>query len=223
MHAAGSGQTRWYTGQRGRAAVNARIIVFARAPVPGRVKTRLQLDPAAAARLHDAFVRDTLEMLAPFPDVELSTDAATHAWDEYAVARSLQSPGDLGARLYAALEGALGRGCRCALVLGSDSPSLPPGHIRALLSSAADVAIGPTEDGGFYAIACRRIVPGMFQGVEWSSARTLEYTVRTLTAAGLSVALGPPWFDIDEPGDLHKLAQSPGAARHSRAACSGPA
>ena len=196
---------------------HVRIVVFARAPIPGQVKTRLQLDPAAAARLHEAFVRDTLEMLATFPDVELSTDIATEAWKEYPIARSLQCPGDLGARLYAAIDGALRGGCRRVLILGSDSPSLPARHVRSLLDSAAEVALGPTDDGGFYGIASSRAVPGMFHGVEWSSPRTLESTVRALTAAGLRVKLGPRWFDIDEPADLERLERSAEPAPHSRA------
>jgi len=196
---------------------HTRIVVFARAPIPGRVKTRLRLDPGTAARLHEAFVRDTLEMLAPFPDVELSTDADTDAWKEYPVARSLQCPGDLGGRLCAAIEGALRSGCRRVLILGSDSPTLPERHVRALLESTAEIAIGPTDDGGFYGIASSRAVPGMFQGVEWSSARTLESTLRALAAAGLRVELGPRWFDIDEPADLERLARSPDPAPHSRA------
>jgi uncharacterized protein len=194
------------------------IILFARAPVPGRVKTRLGLPPERAAALHSAFVRDTLEMLLGLGAVELSTDTVTTAWSEYPAARSVQAPGDLGAKLQAAIEGGLARGHNGVLVLGSDSPTLPPEHVRALLDSTEDVALGPTEDGGYYGICCRRARAGMFASVEWSSAETLETTVDALTRAGLAVEIGPRWYDIDEPRDLERLRRDPGLRVYARAA-----
>jgi len=196
-----------------------RIIVFAKAPVPGNVKTRLGLDPARAAALHRAFVSDTLEMLAPFANVELSTDIETGAWSEYPVARSLQAPGDLGAKLGAAIERALTDGHRPVLILGSDSPTLPPDHVQSLLGSWADIALGPAEDGGFYAISCRHSMAGMFREVVWSTPRTLATVVSALSAAGLSVEIGPAWFDVDVPADLERLALAPRVPRHTRSVC----
>jgi hypothetical protein len=184
------------------------IVLFAKAPSPGRVKTRLRLDPVRAARLHTSFVGRTLAMLESLrdvADVELSTDAPTETWREFPVARSLQVAGQLGERIYAALAGALAAGRPRALILGSDSPGLPAAHLRALLASAADAALGPVEDGGFYAIACRNTAPAMFAGVRWSTGDTLRDTVRALEKCGLTVELGPPWFDVDRPEDLARL------------------
>ena len=176
--------------------------------MPGRVKTRLEVDPIRAAELHSAFVRETLTMLDQFPgiaDVEISTDEPAKSWSEFHFSRSLQVPGDLGQRLFAAIRGALDGGRPRVLILGSDSPTLPPGHVRTLLASRADVAIGPTEDGGFYGIACRRAAPEMFHEVRWSSASVLEDTVRALQRCGLTFELGPHWFDVDTPADLERL------------------
>lgn len=184
------------------------IVLFAKAPVPGRVKTRLGLDPRRAAELHSSFVRQTLVMLESLrgdADVELSTDEPTEARREFPVARSVQSPGQLGERIYAALEPALTAGRPKALILGSDSPGLPAAHIRALLASSADVCLGPVDDGGFYAIACGKTAPAMFEGVRWSTASTLSDTVGALANCGLSVELGPAWFDVDRPEDLTRL------------------
>lgn len=184
------------------------IIVFAKAPVPGLVKTRLGIDPTRAAELHSAFVRETLTMLSSLAgeaDVEISTDQATDAWSEFPLHRSLQSPGDLGQRMLAAVGQALNRGRPKAMVLGSDSPGLPPEYIRALLRSAADVAIGPAEDGGFYAIACRKTSPDMFDGIRWSTTDTLQDTLRALQRCALTFEIGPSWFDVDTPGDLERL------------------
>jgi rSAM/selenodomain-associated transferase 1 len=187
------------------------VVLFAKAPVPGRVKTRLGVDPQRAAALHSSFVRQTLVMLESLSgevDVELSTDEPTLAWGEFPVARSVQAAGHLGERIYAALERALAAGRPKAMILGSDSPGLPAAHIRALLGSSADVSIGPVDDGGFYAIACSRTVPAMFEGVRWSTGATLSDTVKALTSCGLGVDLGPAWFDVDRPEDLARLPTS---------------
>jgi uncharacterized protein len=184
------------------------IVLFAKAPTPGRVKTRLGLEPRRAAELHSSFVRETLVMLESLrgdADVELSTDEPTEAWREFPVVRTVQGPGQLGERIYTALEQALAAGRPKALILGSDSPGLPAAHIRALLASSADVSLGPVDDGGFYAIACARTAPAMFEGVRWSTEATLSDTVRALVDCGLSVELGPAWFDVDRPEDLTRL------------------
>ena len=197
------------------------ILFFAKAPVPGRVKTRLldRLDPAAAARFHAACVSDLLEALTASPlgaDVELYCDTSTDAWARFRVATRLQVPGDLGARMLAALEEALGRGRPRVLVLGSDVPDLPAAHLEELLGNDADAAFGPTEDGGYYAIACSRTDPRMFDGVEWSSGRELGQTIAACRRCGLSVAVGPEWYDIDTPDELARLGRSPGLRAHTR-------
>ncbi len=197
------------------------ILLFAKAPRPGRVKTRLQprLTPSQAATLHEAFVRDALTMLAgtvPASDIELYTDISTDAWADIEVARALQVEGDLGARMLAALEAGLAAGRPRVTIVGSDAPTLPPDHLRELLAADADVALGPTEDGGYYAISCRRTRPEMFRGVVWSEAHTLEDTVRACEACGLSVALGPAWWDVDTPDDLRRLAREAVLPPHTR-------
>jgi rSAM/selenodomain-associated transferase 1 len=183
------------------------IILFAKAPVPGRVKTRLGLDPERAAALHSEFVRQALEMLEHCEgvDVELSTDEPTGAWPEFSGRRTVQVSGDLGVRIYAALSGALAAGRGKAVVLGSDSPGLPPSHVQALVASGADIALGPTDDGGFYAIACSRAGPAMFDAVHWSTSSALEDTVQASLRCGLTVEVGPAWFDVDRPEDLARL------------------
>ncbi|MEZ5352282.1 MAG: TIGR04282 family arsenosugar biosynthesis glycosyltransferase [Bryobacteraceae bacterium] len=180
------------------------VIVFAKAPVPGRVKTRLGLPPEQAARLHYEFVEATLRTCAQLEArVELHTDAETEAWRDAKVDRALQVPGDLGDRMLAALRSRPAP----VMIVGSDAPTLPADHLRGLLGllREADVALGPTEDGGYYAIACRRTEVRMFAGVEWSTDRTLAQTVASCEACGLTVALGERWFDVDTPADLARI------------------
>jgi len=190
------------------------MILFAKAPIPGRVKTRLAaaIGAGPAAELHRAFVADTIAKLTEFRDVadiELHTDTLTDAWSEPGVARDLQAAGGLELKLLHALAGAIRSGRPQAMILGSDSPTLPRGHIQRLLDSAADVALGPCEDGGYYAIACRRVHPEMFAGVEWSTPHVLEQTERAVRASGLSVERGDLWYDVDEPEDLARLMKEP--------------
>ena len=191
------------------------IIVYAKAPVPGQVKTRLipKLGADGAARLHHAFVADTLAMansLAETFDVELHTDIPTEAWPWPGV-RGLQSAGDLGVKLYATLRQALDAGRPLALIVGSDSPTLPARFLAELAGLDADVVLGAAKDGGYYAIGCRKIHPEMFAGVEWSSSNTRAQTEGAIRRCGLSMATGPEWFDVDEPEDLELLIR-PGLA-----------
>jgi rSAM/selenodomain-associated transferase 1 len=180
-------------------------IVFAKAPRPGHVKTRLGLEPTAAASLHAEFVSRTLNTVSELrgeAELELSLDGPCSAWSEFPIARTVQQAGDLGVKLYAALDRGLSIGHPNVLVLGSDSPTLPVDHVRWLLNSKADVALGPTLDGGYYGIACRKVQETMFDGVRWSTSDALQDTIRAVERCGLSHAIGPEWFDVDRPEDL---------------------
>jgi hypothetical protein len=183
------------------------IILFAKAPVPGCVKTRLAqtIGPEAAATLHERFVTATLEricMLSSIAGVELHTDIETGAWRQFAIPRKLQCAGDLGTRMLSALQSH-----PHAMILGSDSPNLPVDHLTDLLAREEDVVLGPAEDGGYYAISCRRTHPDMFHGVRWSTGEALADTVHAARACGLTVSLGQMWFDVDTPGDLERLSR----------------
>jgi len=187
------------------------IILFAKAPVPGSAKTRLApaLTPKAAAELYRAFVDEMIDRFRAFKDTdfELHTDTRNDAWDDSGVTRKLQISGDLGLRMIHALDDGLNRGYEKTIILGSDSPTLPSGHVRTLLTLETDVALGPAEDGGFYAIAARRTDPRMFDGVEWSQPTTMAAAITAIRRCGLTVEVGDLWFDVDSPGDLYRLAK----------------
>ena len=188
------------------------IILFAKAPVAGKVKTRLQarLGAEATLALHEAFVLDMLDKLltlSEFADIELHTDTKTDVWRRAKVTGRVQVAGDLGLKMLHALSTALARGREQVCIVGSDAPTLPAAHLRALLASPADVALGPCEDGGYYAIACRRTHAAMFYGVQWSSAGALWQTEGAARACGVTVERGPSWYDVDRPEDLSRLQQ----------------
>src|SRR6266542_1447721 len=124
------------------------IILFAKAPVAGNVKTRLQarLGTAATLALHEAFVLDMLDKLlalSEFANIELHTDIKTDVWRRAQVTIGEQSNGDLGLKMLHALSTALAEGREQVCIVGSDAPTLPAAHLRTLLASPADVALGP--------------------------------------------------------------------------------
>jgi uncharacterized protein len=194
------------------------IILFAKAPVAGMVKTRLHplLSAEEAAALHEAFVLDTIETLQQLSDVdlELHTDRICDTWDVSGVGRGVQIEGPLQLKLLHAMDRCLAVSRR-VFILGTDAPDLPVGHIRELMSLQADVVLGPTEDGGYWGIGAQRTHPQMFEGVAWSSGQEREQTLEACRRCGLSVATGPMWNDVDRPEDLQALLKNPVLPKHT--------
>jgi glycosyltransferase A (GT-A) superfamily protein (DUF2064 family) len=139
--------------------------------------------------------------------LELSLDLHCTHWAEFSIQRTIQPAGDLGARLFATFQRGLSAGHPTVAIFGSDSPTLPVEHVRWLLESEADVSLGPTLDGGYYGIACRKIHEAIFDGVRWSTHEALQDTTRAVERCGFSRALGPKWFDVDRPEDLRRLTE----------------
>ena len=205
----------------------AQLAVFARPPRPGRAKTRLAglLGDQGAAKLHDAFVQDTIRLCrrvqaAGRVDVALWTtdevDATVRDWaTRLRTAPRIQPKGDLGERLSAAFQEGLRRYER-VVIIGSDAPSLPLDLIVRAFDSLekASIVLGPANDGGYYAIGARHHTLPRFEGVRWSSRTALRDTLDANT--GREIAILPPWYDIDEPDDLAvlraHLSADPGVA-----------
>ena len=186
------------------------LAVFAKAPVPGQVKTRLRpaaltdpWDDAQAARLAAAFVRDTLEKAARLGPPVTVYFAGDHALLQPLAPPSIlwaaQGGGDLGARL--------ARVPAPCLLLGADSPHLPPACLRRALDSipAHDVVLGPADDGGYYLLGLRAPQPALFAGIAWGTSAVLAQTLAKAAALGLTVYQTPPWYDLDTPADLRRL------------------
>jgi len=171
----------------------------------------LGLEPAAAASLYKEFVERTLETVGDLRDeaeLELSLDIPCSAWSEFELHRTVQHEGDLGVKLYSELERGLAAGRPKVVILGSDSPTIPVEHIRWLLNCDADVALGPTLDVGYYGIGCRKVIPGMFAGVRWSTPDALRDTITSIEICGVRCVVGPEWFDVDTPEDLVRMRKS---------------
>lgn len=185
------------------------VIVLAKSPQPGRVKTRLSPDfsPEEAAALAVAAIRDTLAAAR-------ATGAQTVlSWDGPLI-RSLpvdvtvhpQRGGGLDERLDHAFRDALPPvGDRPTLLVGMDTPQVGPADLLADWRGA-DAVLGLSEDGGYWAIGLRRYQPGLFAGVPMSKAHTGKAQLERLVAQGLSVHLLPMQRDVDEPADAAAVA-----------------
>ena len=195
---------------------DAAIALFAKAPEPGRVKTRLvpPLTMEDAARVARASLEDTARYIVPevpvpwtlFLDGE--ADSATSDLAREAGMRILPQEGpELGVRLKAAFRVLREQGARRVLAIGSDSPTLDPERIREAIESLAvcELTLGPTEDGGYYLIGMTRIHPELFDDVPWGTADVLRRTQEIAAAIRLNVDLLPMWYDVDHSSDLQRV------------------
>lgn len=186
------------------------VVVLAKAPVPGRVKTRLQPDftPQEAAELAAAAIEDTLRAVraARVERVLLAWDGDLESWaDEFTVAP--QRPGSLNDRLTWAFRAASAQSPGAVLLIGMDTPQVT----AALLGTdwaGADAVLGLSEDGGFWAIGLRSVDPArVFADIPMSTDRTGSAQLARLDALGLSVRLLPPLRDVDRPVDAAAVAE----------------
>src|SRR2546428_507542 len=202
------------------------VIVFARAPLAGRVKTRLapRLGAQGAAQLQIRLIRHAVHTAldARCGPVELHATQHHGFLRTLPVALRLQRGHDLGERMHHALRSALRRH-RTAILIGADCPSLSAADLRRAarwLKGGADLVLAPAEDGGYALIGARRVSPSLFVNIEWGSAQVLAKTIDNMARARLSYRLLRTVWDVDRPEDLERLrarrfssAAPPGARR----------
>jgi len=198
------------------------VAVFAKPPAPGRVKTRLGrvLGHGVAARLARALLQDSL---ARWQDAGVSVVIATpEPGADHGVAGHVphvdQGGGSLGARVERVLRRSL-REHPWALAVGADAPALPEAAIQRALAEleAGRTVLGPTEDGGFWALGGCRCPEGLLDGVPWSHASTFQRTLERLRAHGMEPAVLPTGWDVDEVSELARLAEAEALAPRSAA------
>lgn len=191
------------------------LLVVAKRPVPGQTKTRLcpPLTSEQAADLYECFLHDTLEIMRRVPGVQLKIgylpEDAQSYFQQLAPDIELicQRGESLGERLDNLLTEALGGGAGCAVVMDSDSPSLPAEYIHQAFAqlAAADVVIGPTQDGGYYLIGMKKPHPILLRQVRMSTPQVLADTLALAQSIGATVSLLPAWYDVDTVTDLRRL------------------
>ncbi len=205
------------------------IAVMAKAPRPGRVKTRLvpPLSPEQAMQMGAAFLRDITENIA------LAGQAAPiDGWIAYAPAGDARSfeglladgtrllladgnvplpPGvqGFGGCLLQTVQELLARGYRAACVLNADSPTLPTAILvqmaESLLEQGERAVLGPAEDGGYYLLGMQKPRARLFAEIAWSTDRVAEQTRIRAGELGLTLVELPPWYDVDDGASLKRL------------------
>lgn len=203
----------------------AALVIFAKAPIPGQVKTRLcpPLTTDEAASLHGSFVLDTLErsktavakLKLPLDRYLACAPSSTLVFfkimeERQGVKLTDQVGDDLGARMNQAFETMFARGYKRVLIVGTDVPTLPLDHYKQALalSETNDLVLGPALDGGYYLIGLKRTAPDLFTNIPWSTDQVLRLTQEKATKMGLKTALISPWRDVDTIDDVQALIET---------------
>jgi rSAM/selenodomain-associated transferase 1 len=199
---------------------NVAIGILCKTPAPGLSKTRLSppLDPGDCAAISSCFIRDLARTIADLAQVAEITPYAvyTPVGSEAALRQLLppsfnllpQCDGDFGLRLQTGLSDLLGLGHRGAILVNSDSPTLPAGILRAAalaLDGADKVVLSPAVDGGYTLIGISRLHPHLFAGVPWSTAAVHATTLRRAAEIALPAVEVPGWYDVDDSASFAML------------------
>jgi uncharacterized protein len=220
------------TASHARARGNKGLIIFAREPLPGMVKTRLGRDLGDhrfALELYTAMLADVLETVHSLEVVRPLVFWALKSGTvpSYAALPRLemfeQKGRDLGERMQNAFKLAFEGGCTACSIIGTDSPDLPTEYIiqsyDQLDRGEADVVFGPAGDGGYYLLGMRRLHHLLFDDIAWSSSSVLRDSLERARKLGLRTHLLPEWYDIDTRNDLEAfLERSAGIGERTTAA-----
>ncbi|VUD56486.1 2-phospho-L-lactate guanylyltransferase [Thalassocella blandensis] len=206
--------------------MNIVICQFAKAPVLGRVKTRLtpEYSPEQALAIHSALVEDTVKRLSPLQHAEpeggrvsyqLWYSDADKSFDrlarEYGVSLRQQVGSDLGQRLAHCAEQNAKSGA-AVILIGSDCPYLTCEQLREAMDAwrapEVDATVIPAADGGYVMLGIKRFSRNIFQDITWGSAKVLEQTLRKCAEEKMQVSVLPALQDIDYPADFKSLCET---------------
>jgi rSAM/selenodomain-associated transferase 1 len=203
----------------------AALIIFAKAPIPGQVKTRLcpPLTPDEAATLQGSLVLDVVERSrgvakqAHFDRVLACAPSREHVFfkilgERHGIRLIDQAGNDVGARMDQAFKAVFALGYRRIVMVGTDIPTLLPSSLTQAFSLLAthDLILGPALDGGYYLLGLTRPVPELFEGIPWSTEQVCTLTRKKAEALGLKTALLPACRDLDRIEDLRAFIQETG-------------
>ncbi len=189
--------------------------MFAKFWAPGEVKTRLaaRIGPEQAARLHRVFLETLIERLAFVADRRVLVytpsmrrlefrELAAAGWE-----LQPQADGDLGQRMQVYFQRAYASGATQAVLIGSDSPTLPATFIESAFKrlDETQAVLGPAADGGYYLVGAAGAVPPIFDRIAWSRPSVWAETVARLEAARWTFSVLPSWYDVDDWDDLQRL------------------
>jgi len=205
------------------------VVLMAKAPVAGRVKTRLcpPLDPSEAARLYACMLEDTaaeisaLSLVRRYLFLDPPESVETLSGPPFSAFELFPQRGrDLGERMRDGAATAFRHGARRVVIAGADCPSLSAGTIRRAfreLSTGASIVLGPSADGGYYLVGLSFDDERLFRGFRWSTAEVLRDTAARCRILSAPFSFLPPARDVDSGEDL--LALREWARTHARPAC----
>ena len=186
------------------------IQIFCKAPVLGKVKTRLihKIGSNAALDLYkQMFERLMADFLLDTRQTELwiSSDKGHGFFAQYAVPRFLQVGAGLGARMSGALRDGLARH-ESVILVGTDLPLINKSYVDKAVSSLRnhDVVLGPAEDGGYGLVGVKADIPDLFSNINWGTEKVLSQTCKKLNRGNLAYSLLPLIWDVDRPEDLQR-------------------
>jgi rSAM/selenodomain-associated transferase 1 len=187
----------------------ARILVIAKSPIPGEVKTRLELPPRLATDLQCAFIEDVVRKALCVAPVTVAGAG------DLSLVRPLLPEGVPlipqieGERMLGGAKALFDRGEGQVVIVGTDAPTLPVEHIReaAEVLGDYDASIVRADDGGYVLIGIKEPHETLFRGIEWSTERVYRQTVDAAQGAGISLYELPGWYDVDIAGDLERLGE----------------
>lgn len=190
------------------------LITFLRAPVAGRVKTRLAatVGDARALDIYRRLLMHTLKTCA-FLECEKEAWYADAVPEEelaevFGFTALTQQGEDLGERMAHAIGSAFQHGRSPVVIIGTDCPGISEKLLHDAFSALKqnDAVIGPARDGGYWLLGMNRMIPDLFKGKKWSSSSVRADTIADLERLGLSFALLPELIDVDNEQDLNDTA-----------------
>jgi len=193
------------------------LVIMAKAPKPGSVKTRLapSLSPAAVTAFYGCLLDDTLALARSLSDVEVAimcpdsdvNELAQLAGSEVSVVA--QKGDGLAAGLTSVFAQFSDDHRRRVIAFNSDSPHLPRSILEGAFETLAahDVVVGPTHDGGYYLVGAKASHPTLFGGDGMGTSSALERLLSRVRDLELSVGFAAPFYDIDVADDLTRLAE----------------
>lgn len=199
------------------------LLIFARHPALGQVKTRLAatVGPEKALETYRellARTRAAAQGVDGFKTLWLAGEAPATG-SEFANWHGFeprpQPAGDLGERMHEAFAAAFAAGASAAVIIGTDCPELSTDILREAFAylTTHDVVVGPAEDGGYYLLGLKTLVPAFFQNKAWSTDAVLATTLADASRLGLSVAHLPTLSDVDNAEDLAAWQQRAASAQ----------
>src|SRR3989338_1595047 len=194
------------------------LIIFVKAPMPGKVKTRLQphLTKDRIVRLYKSFITEIISRCIRLKGVDKFLGCAPSRQDDFLIRLSRkykfgsfdQRGNNLGERIVGAFNDYFNKGYTDIVLIGSDSPTIPVKYIKQAFSDLRnnDFVIGPCCDGGLYLVgAKKKIMPGIFRDIKWDTGEVLNKVLGKVNSLNISYSMLPFWYDVDTIDDLQFL------------------